>query len=136
MADSGVIPNDLRPKQRRAILAMLSPEHRTIADAAGAAGVGERTLVRWLSEDVTFRAELRAAELAVLDACGRRLLSTLDTALDCLIEIVKDPDAPVSVRARAAADLLDRCLTWRQAVDLEARLIVLELAAARDETDT
>ena len=46
------LSSSLEPRQERAIIALLNEP--TIAKAADAAGVGERTLHRWLEHDQNF----------------------------------------------------------------------------------
>lgn len=52
--------NGIRTNKKGAIEALLTAE--SIEAAAGVAGVGERTLFRWLNEDVEFQAALREAQ--------------------------------------------------------------------------
>ena len=61
----------------------------TIADAAARAGVGERTLRRWLHDDSDFRAQYQDAgqrcyegALAKLRALAERAVQTLGAGLD------------------------------------------------------
>ncbi|MBX7251418.1 MAG: hypothetical protein K1X50_05485, partial [Candidatus Promineofilum sp.] len=60
MAQNGTAQGDLSVNQRRAIEALLS--EASIDAAAEASGVGRRTLHRWLAEDATFTAALRASQ--------------------------------------------------------------------------
>lgn len=122
----------LTTKQRRAIGGLLTA--RTVQEAALVAGVGERTLYRWL-EDAAFRQELRQAEGNMIHDAGRRLLSGQDQALDALEDLItrasKDAD-----RRLAAATWLDYCLRYRELGAFEERLAALEEAIYGDKRNT
>lgn len=129
MAEIGV-----NHKRQRAIAALLDPQNRSIAQAAAAAGIGTRTLDRWLA-DPAFLAALRAAEAAVIDAAGRRLLGLVDDAIDAIGDLLK-PGAADAIRLRAAGEVLDRLHTWRQDVIFEDRLAALEREIGHDQITT
>ena len=119
----------LKAPQRRAITALL--EQRDIRTAAKAARVGETTLHRWLREDATFVAELRAVEGQVLDAATRRLLQHQDVALTVILSIMADSKYPASVRLRAAQTVLEQLFKLRELRTIEERLTVLEANLAQ-----
>lgn len=119
MAENGV----LSAKQARAITALL--QAKRVEDAAKAAGVGERTLSRWLT-DPTFRAALTHAEDAAIDTAVRKLLLLQDAGLGVIASILADRAAAPTVRLRAAALALDGLLRLRELRDVESRLAALE----------
>jgi hypothetical protein len=111
-------------KQQKAIAALLSA--KDIQAAAAQAGVGERTLHRWLDEDPAFKTALRAAEAQVIDGVVRRLTGSANSALNVVMVIMLDSTTPVSVRLRAAIAILDQLIKLRELNDLEQRIARLE----------
>jgi len=113
-------------KKQRAIVALLT--ERTTADAAGAAGVGLRTLHRWLAEDGEFQAALRQAEEGAIDHAVRRLVGLQDTAIAVLAAVLDTDDISAGVRVRAAGMVLENVLRLRELRTLEERIAALEAA--------
>jgi transposase len=74
--------SELSSRQQRAIAALLTS--KSMSEAATSAGVGERTLYRWLAEDEAFRAGLARAESELLDTATRRLLALQGQAIETL----------------------------------------------------
>jgi len=119
MARNGTPENKLTPAQRRAISALLS--ERDNASAAKAAGVGTRTLYRWLA-DAQFKQALQDA-LNELDAqVSRRLAVAGQYSVAVLIDALTDK----RVRVRAADLLLTHRRSTRELDDFEERLAALE----------
>ena len=118
----------LSAKQKRFIAALLLA--RTISEAAKLAGVGERTAHTWLNEP-EFKAALNEAEAEALNAASRRLTGALSAAIDRLVALTSDPDAPHSVQLRAATAILEQMFKLKETLDFEARLSALESEAAK-----
>jgi len=119
MAQNGT----LTPRQRKTIAALL--EVRTVENAAVMAGVGRRTVFRWLA-DPTFLRALRQAEGDVISEAVRVLVTDLKGNHQTLRDLRDDEDQPSSVRLRAAVALDDSLLRWRELLDMEQRLTHLE----------
>jgi hypothetical protein len=115
----------LKPRQRRAIAALLSS--RNVQDAAQAVRVGERTLYRWLADDADFRKALTIAESALIDDTTRRLISGATAALDALAGLITSAESE-SVKKAAASDWLAHLIKLRELRDIEQRLADLEAA--------
>lgn len=113
-------------KQRKAIAALLSEP--TVQRAAEKAGVGERTLHRWLDENLRFQEGLTLAESRAIDKATRRLVILQDEAIQTIEEIMTDDNAPASTRLRAATSVLDYLLKLRELRNVEQRLAALEEA--------
>src|SRR5271168_2606861 len=94
----------LSRKQEDAIAALLT--QRNIDEAARAAGVGARTLYRWLKEP-DFDAAYRAARRAAFSQSAARLQQMCSAAVTTLGKIMVDPSSPVATRVRAADSVLD-----------------------------
>lgn len=115
----------LSSRQQRAVAALLAS--KSVSEAAGSAGVGERTLYRWLAEDQAFRAALNQAEGDLLDTATRRLLTLQGKAIDALEHLIDSAETE-GVRLRAAQVAIDTSLKLREMRDIEQRLTALEQA--------
>jgi hypothetical protein len=119
----------LPPRQARALAALLVAP--SVADAARETGVPERTLRRWVGEDTTFRAELRAARVELRAGLSAALRARALEAVDTLATVMGDASSPAASRVSAARTLLE--LTIRdQAEDLAERMQRLEALLGGD----
>jgi hypothetical protein len=117
-------------KQEEAIAALLS--QRNIDDAARVAGVGARTLIRWLKLP-EFDAAYREARRAAFGQSIARLQQASGAAVATLLKIMVDPAAPASTRVRAADSVLNHAGKAIEIEDIEARLAALEQATQKAE---
>ncbi|HKH99289.1 MAG TPA: hypothetical protein VN841_10285 [Bryobacteraceae bacterium] len=113
-------------KKDAAIVALLS--QRSVDDAARVAGVGVRTLYRWLREP-EFHAAYREARRDAFGQSAARLQQMSTAAVSTLGKIMVDPNAPAASRVRAADSVLDHAAKAIEIEDLEARLVALERSA-------
>lgn len=111
---------ELNGKQRRAIAALLIS--RTVEQAAVEAGVGERTLYRWL-DDRDFRAAYTEASRQLLAETIGRLRAVAGEAVETLRAALQDD--LTSNRIRAASVLLDTAVKV-EVDDLARRVAELE----------
>ena len=123
---------DVKPKQARAIAALLDPQNRTNEAAAAAAGVGKRTLQDWLSSDSDFQAALSEAQSIMIGDATRRLTALTGLAVDALAECL-GPYTNEKTAMQAATIVLDRVLKFKELADFEQRLAALE--AGRESND-
>lgn len=114
----------LRPRQRRAISALLSAP--TLKDAAERAGIGERTLRRWL-QDAAFREALHRAQDETLAQAARQSLAAMGEALATLQGIMADPLAQPTARVSAARAVLEHAARLYEIVNLSERVALLEV---------
>jgi HEAT repeat protein len=121
MADRGRHPAD------DALAAELAAG-KTVRDAATAAGVGERTAFRRLT-DPAFKARVSELRGAMVVAAAGRLADGMAAAADVLRELLTHDDP--HVRHKAAVKILEVGVSLRSAVEFEGRLIALE--AGRDD---
>jgi hypothetical protein len=112
----------LTPRQRRGIAAILSCP--TAKAAAEKARVNPKTFTRWL-EQPEFVAELKAAQVDIIDRAAGRLVHGLDIALNTLLYLMVKGQSE-SVRKSAASEWLSACLKLRELIDIERRLSDLE----------
>ena len=96
-------------KQEDAIAALLT--QRNVEEAARAAGIGVRTLLRWLKLP-EFQSSYRQARRDVFGQAIARLQQGTSPAATTLLKIMIDPSVPASVRVRAA-DSVHPCL-WNR----------------------
>ncbi len=125
MAENTAEP--ITPRQQRAVRALM--ENRTNGEAAKAAGIGERTLYRWLS-DPLFRQALQDAENQAADMTARRLATGTRLALDVLVTILESEAAGDTLRLQAAKAWLENYHRARDDGDLDRRITALEANAA------
>jgi hypothetical protein len=113
-------------KQEEAIAALLT--QRNVEDAARAAGIGTRTLLRWLKLP-EFQTAYREARRAAFGQAVARLQQGASAAATTLLKTMIDPNTPASVRVRAADCVLDHAAKAIELEDLEVRVSELERAA-------
>ncbi len=117
----------LSPKQERAVLALL--QEPTIAKAAASAGVSNRSVVRWLTQDDFSRAYRKARREAFSQAIGLTQ-HYAPLAVNTLATIMADKTAPSHARVTAASTLLKFGREGIELDDLAARVEALEDTAA------
>src|SRR6516162_5318358 len=111
----------------------------TVENAAHKAGVGERTAYRRLA-DPAFQAELRKTSLEIFQRTSAMLSGAGIGCVKTLVDLQQDAGVQPTVRRRAARDVLDLSLKFRDRADLEPRLAAVEehvagIAARRGATD-
>jgi hypothetical protein len=114
-------------KQEEAIAALLT--HRNIEEAAGAAGIGARTLLRWLKIP-EFQAAYRQARRDAFGQAVARLQQGTSAAATTLLKTLIDPGTPPSVKVRAAEAIFNHAAKAIEIEDIESRVAALEQAAA------
>jgi hypothetical protein len=113
-------------KRDQAIAALLGAN--TITEAARAAGIGEKTLRRWLAE-ADFQAAYRDARAQAVTGAVGRLQGLLSKAAGTL-ERAMDSGSP-GVEVRAAVAAFDLAYRGAELLDLAERIAALE--AVKDE---
>jgi len=113
-------------KKEEAVAALLS--HRSVEEAARAAGVGYKTLLRWLNLP-EFREAYRKARREAVQQAVARLQQATGIASLTMLKMMTDPNVPGAVRLRAAAHVIDYAIKGVEVDDIEARLAELERSA-------
>jgi hypothetical protein len=121
-----VFKSKLGRKKEAAIIALLTA--RSIEEAARQAGVGLRTLYRWLKEE-DFDAAYRDAKRKAFGQAIARLQQMCSAAVSTLGKIMIDTNAPASTRVRAAECVVNLSAKGIELEDVEARVAKLEQAA-------
>lgn len=109
-------------KHRPAAVLALA-QGRTTGQAATAAQVSGRTILRWL-EDPAFQREITDTRTELLRLAVGRLAAGATKAVDALVDALDTERG--QARVQAARTLLDACLSLRESLDLEQRLAALE----------
>ena len=123
MARSGV---KFGRKMEDAIAALLS--QRNVDEAARSAGIGTRTLLRWM-KNPEFDAAFRAARRAAFGQTTARLQQGSSAAATILMKLMLDANTPASTRVRAAEIIVSHAGKAIEIEDIEARVSELERAA-------
>jgi hypothetical protein len=89
----------ITPRQERAVQSLLTSP--TLGHAALRAGVGERTLRRWLAEDSAFKAAYREARRRVFETAVGKLAALSEEAVAELKRILTSPTARDQDKLRA-----------------------------------
>jgi hypothetical protein len=113
-------------KMEDAIAALLS--QRNVDEAARSAGIGTRTLIRWMKDPV-FDAAFRAARRAAFGQTTARLQQGSSAAATILMKLMLDANTPASTRVRAAEIVVNHAGKAIEIEDIEARVSELERAA-------
>ena len=113
-------------KQEEAIAALLT--QRNIEEAAGAAGIAAKTLLRWMKEP-EFDAAYRKARRSAFSQSVARLQQGTSAAAATLLKTMIDPNTPASVRVRAAEAIFNHAAKAIEIEDIEARVAELERGA-------
>ncbi|MGE5815287.1 MAG: hypothetical protein ACM36C_12425 [Acidobacteriota bacterium] len=108
--------------RERAVLALLS--EKTLARVARRCGVNEKTLRRWMAEDV-YKLELAHAQRAVFQAGMTRVQALAAHAIGTL-EMLLGPTVPPSVRLGAARTVAELALHQHDVDTIIRRLEEIE----------
>src|ERR1700676_2342768 len=109
-------------KKEEAIAALLT--QRNIEEAARAAGIGTRTLIRWLKLP-EFGKEYRKARREAVQQSVARMQQATGAAASVVLKLMTDPNVPAAVKLRAAECVFDRAFKGVELEDIEARLFEL-----------
>ncbi len=98
-----------------------------VEEAARAAGIGTRTLMRWL-QIPEFQDAYRQARRDAFGQSIARLQHASSAAASVLLKVMLDPNAPASSCIRAPHSILDHAAKAIEIEDIEVRLSELERA--------
>jgi DNA-binding transcriptional MerR regulator len=113
-------------KLEEAIAALLT--QRNVEEAAKAAGISTRTLLRWMKEP-QFQAAYREARRSAFFQAVAKLQQGATAAATTLLKIMLDQSTPASVRVRAAECVMNHSNKAIELEEVEARVAQLERAA-------
>jgi len=97
----------------------------TVEHAARKAGVGERTVYRRLA-DPEFRQRLHQLRVEMVQRTAGMLTGAGMGSVKTLVDLQNDVAVTAGVRRRAARDVLELGLKFRETADLEERLAAVE----------
>ena len=110
-------------KMEAAIAALLT--QRNIDEAAKAAGISTRTLMRWLKIP-EFQAAYREARRTAYSQAVAKLQQGATAAATTLLKVMVDQGTPASVKVRAAECVMNHSSKAIEIEDVEARVEELE----------
>jgi hypothetical protein len=110
-------------KKEDVIAALLT--QRNVEEAARVAGIGTRTLIRWLKIPEFDAAYLEARRAAVSQS-NARLQQGSSAAVSTLLKVMVDAITPASARVRAADRILEPAKQAIEIDDIQFRLTALE----------
>jgi hypothetical protein len=114
----------LTPRQEKALAALITQP--TVALAAAQAGVGERSIVRWMGEDAVFKSEYLKLRREIINHAVFQMHKSANNAVNTLISVMNDPEASASARVAAAVKVLELSFKAIETDDLEVRITTLE----------
>jgi hypothetical protein len=117
-------------KMEQAIAALLT--RPSIEDAARVAGVGEKTIRRWMQEPQFNARYLRARRESVRQSIARIQQAT-GAAGATILRLMTDPNVPAAVRLRAADCVFGLAVKGIELEDIEVRVTELERAAGESK---
>ena len=91
------------------------------------ARVGERTLHTWL-KDRAFASAYREARATAVSQAIARLQQASSEAVDCLKDVMEDPEAAAPAKVTAARTVLEMAVKGTEIAELQRRLNALEEA--------
>jgi phage terminase small subunit len=114
-------------KHEAAIAALITTTN--VKAAAQKAGVGHRTLCRWL-ERADFQAAYRRAKRELISGAVHTLLHAANSATHVLITIMNDASQPATARVSAARTVLSMVVHAMRDEDLDGRFAEIEARLA------
>lgn len=116
----------LSQRQELAISALLTEP--SLLDAAQRAGIGERTLRRWLHapEYQAFQVAYRSAKRSVVEQAITQVQQATGKAVTTLLAVMDDPRSAASAKVSAAKAVLEQAIRAVEIDDLETRIAALE----------
>jgi hypothetical protein len=112
---------------RREMLAALLAGGLRVKDAATRTGTNERTAYRFC-EDPAFRARIAELRATMLDRALGKLSDAASDAVDTLVSLLEE-ESP-AIRHRAAASILEILGRFKERVEVDKRLVALEIEVA------
>lgn len=116
------VPNQKR-KYESAVIALLNT--RKLEDAAQVAGIGLRTLKRWLTLP-EFRKQYDEAKAALLRGATKQLRKEASESVQTLATVRDDPTSPAAAKVRASVAILKLALDSEMQEDIIHRIEELE----------
>jgi hypothetical protein len=115
---------ELTAKQHKALGSLVSQP--TLPLAAAEAGIGHRTLCRWLAEDESFQNEYLKLRREIVNNVTLQLQKSMNNAVNCLLSVINDPEESSATRVVAAKEILALGYRELEVELLEQRLKRLE----------
>lgn len=123
----------LKGKQASVLAALLS--NPTVADAAKAVKLTERTLWRYLNDE-TFAEAYREAKRELVGHTLMRLQANASEAAKVLMDVASNTEQPASARVAAARAIIDHALNGAKLADLQSDVDEIKRMLAARETES
>ncbi|MFG0259954.1 MAG: hypothetical protein ACF8LK_06330 [Phycisphaerales bacterium JB041] len=127
---SKFLEGGLTPQQEQAIVGLIN--ETSVAAAARASGVGQRTLHQWINDDKQFMAAYRAARRDAFNQAIALTQRYASLAVTTLAKIMADASAPNAAKVSAATAMLKFGRESIELDDLAARIETLESERAEE----
>ena len=121
---SKFLEGGLTPQQEQAIVGLIN--ETSVAAAARASGVGQRTLHNWINDDKRFMAAYRSARREAFNQAIALTQRYASLAVTTLAKIMADASAPNAAKVSAASAMLKFGRESIELDDLAARIEMLE----------
>ena len=121
---SKFLEDGLTPQQEQAIIGLIN--ETSVAAAARASGVGQRTLHNWINDDTRFMAAYRAARRQAFDQAIALTQRYASLAVTTLAKVMADASAANAAKVSAATAMLKFGRESIELDDLAARIEALE----------
>jgi hypothetical protein len=110
--------------QEKAIAALLTAP--SVPAAAKKIKIGERTLWRWMKDEEDFKRAYTAARRELVRHAIVKVQAGMGKAVETLLSIMEDSEAPASSRVSAAKTMLEIGVKATEVDDLEKRIAEIE----------
>ncbi|QKK09753.1 MAG: hypothetical protein HND58_17345 [Planctomycetota bacterium] len=121
---SKFLEDGLTPQQEQAIIGLIN--ETSVAAAARASGVGQRTLHQWINDDKRFMVAYRAARRQAFDQAIALTQRYASLAVTTLAKVMADASAANAAKVSAATAMLKFGRESIELDDLAARIETLE----------
>lgn len=92
-------------RQQKALEALIT--YPTVREAAKQSGLSETSLYRYLRDDSEFKEAYREKKREIMRGTSNMIQQTAQTAIQTLIDVMQDFEAPAASRVSAAKAILD-----------------------------
>src|SRR5262245_19715786 len=118
------MPRTVQKKAEQTVLVALACG-ATVENAAHKAGLHERTVYRWLAKP-DFKERMKQASTDLVNRTAGLLTGAGIASVKALVDLLQDAATPPAVRRRAARDILELGIRFRENADLEDRVAAME----------
>ena len=104
-----------------------------ISETCREIGVGRDTVYRLVHSSPEFKGKLETARSRYLSEMATNFQSHAPEALEALLAVIHDDNAPSTAKVQAAGKIIDYSKDWGEAAEMEARIAELQQDIAEAE---